>query len=139
MNYGDPFTQALERLGGVSTLDSPTSRRMLDMRDDLDSRRSAEEAGAREEIAQAFALMRFLPASQVAVSTVDLRHGSIRVTTVTLEEAVSELVSEGYAKTHLMTVLKESQCPLVEALRQELCSEWQRQCALDIAEARAGE
>lgn len=105
--------------------------------DTLDSRLAAEEAAAREEIKEAFSLIRKLPARQIAVPTVALRHGYMRVASVTLEHAVSDLMSEGYTKDALIAVLQASDCPLVQKLRDALCAEWVRQNALDIAELRA--
>lgn len=119
----------------IATTESFLSVHMLDARDNLDSRRTSAEAGAREEIEEAFALMRKLPAKHVAVPAVDHRAG--RVSSVSLEEAVMDMVGDGQCKAELLAVLKDSLCPLVQALREAMCAEYVRQNADDIGEFRA--
>jgi hypothetical protein len=137
MNYADVFGLALERISGSpSTLESPMSVSMLDARDELDSRYAAEERGAREEIAQSFALLRKLPPHLIAVPVVSHKGGGMRATSVSMAEAIKELTSEGYAHLELLAVLQHSVCPLVQGLRDALRDEWVKQQASDLAEAR---
>jgi hypothetical protein len=121
----------------IATTESPFSVQLLDMRDEFDSRYAAEEQGAREEIAQSFALLRKLPPHLIAVPVVSHKGGGMRATSVSMAEAIEELTSEGYAHLELLAVLQNSECPLVQTLRDALRDEWVKQQASDLAEARS--
>jgi hypothetical protein len=121
----------------IATTESPFSVQLLDMRDEFDSRYAAEEQGAREEIAQSFALLRKLPAKQIAVPAVSFRHGGMRASSVSMDAAIRDMVGEGHGMEQLLAVLQHSDCPLVQGLRDALRDEWVKQQASDLAEARA--
>lgn len=127
--------QFLKSIGGVSTADSLPSVRLLAARDSLDDRFAAAEAGAKQEIADAFALLRFLPAKQIAVPERDFRND--RVGFQTMDLAVQEMIEAGHGLAQLLKVLQESDCALVQDLREALCTGWQAENARDIAEVRA--
>jgi hypothetical protein len=127
----------MEAAMSISTLESPASVRALDAMHSAADTAEASEQHAREEIAQAFGLIRTLPSMLVALPSVQERRGGVRVGSVTLQEAIRDLTTDGYCFEQLLAVLQASDCPLVQKLRDTLCAEYQRMNAGDIAEARS--
>lgn len=121
----------------LSTLESPASLRALDAATRRQTSEQLAEAAAREEIADAFGLIRTVPPQRIAVPCIEAKGGSVRVRSMSLAEVVRDLTMEGRSEEQLLAVLAGSDCPLVQKLRDALCSEWQRQWAGDIAEARS--
>lgn len=116
----------------IATTENPASVRALDARHAAQDALSDNEQHAREEIAQAFAFMRRVPADKISVPSVNYLHR--RPCIVSLSHAVAELLEGGECASELLAVLEHSACPHVVALRAALCAAWQRQYAADIAE-----
>lgn len=121
----------------ISTLESPETRAALAAHSVRETTWQAAERGAREEIAEAFKLMRTLPPARVAVPYVEVKGGGLRVQSMSLDAVIRDLVTDGHGGEQLLAVLQASECPMVQKLRDELCAQWQRQWASDIAEARS--
>lgn len=121
----------------ISTLESPASIRALDAITRAGDQYSAAENAAREDIARSFALLRTTPAKNIALPTVKASGAGLRERSVSMEYALRDLTMCGYAMKQLLIVLQDSECPLVQAYRDALCHEWQRQNASDVAEARS--
>lgn len=120
----------------ISTLESPGSIRALATAHGAQDERAGAEQAAREEIAAGFGLMRTTPSMLIALPRVEVKYGSLRVGSMSLQAALRDLMMEGYGFEQLLAVLQVSDCPFVQKLREALCQEYQRQNASDVAEAR---
>jgi hypothetical protein len=100
----------------------------------LDEEAARLEAQARQDIRDAFAVITKMPAKLIALPYVTSKNGQLRVASMSMDKAAVDLLGEGECQPELLAVLKDSQCPLVQALRDAMCKQWEDSNAYQIAE-----
>lgn len=104
--------------------------------DVMDDRYMRALSNVKQEIKRAFNIRGDV--SLIGVPSYRSRDGINRYCLLPFTDAVSETI-EGYpvAQSALVAVLTQSDCPIVQALRDALASEYTKAHAEDIAEVRA--